>query len=310
MVRYRCQKCGAFNSRWTRHCIACGKVGTLVRPEVYGCVTTFGATSAEHEDGLERLGEIESNDVPRLSTGMPKLDETLGGGIAYPSVVMLSGSPGVGKSTLLLQIANHQSENTLYCSSEELGRFIAARSKRMKLKNAARIRFLASSSPSEIKDKILKSGVKLVILDSLQGLRSDPFINEHGKEVHHKHTQLAVRDMALDITNFALMKDEYEDRPGHPVSVIVISHINKDGDTAGLVEIAHMADGICAFEGEKSKKRRKFSVLKHRFGPNDLVASFDMCPTGLVEVEPEDEEEDEDESETPIRKQRKRGRGR
>lgn len=292
LIRYRCEGCGAVNWKWSKTCIACGRRGTLVRPEVYGVKLT--AIVSAHDDGLLRLGDIEATDVPRLSTGIEQLDDALGGedvkGMANPCVIQLGGQPGIGKSTLLLQVANNLHEQVLYVSAEELGRFIAIRAKRLKLPNADKIRFLGTSSPNLVKEKIILSGASVVILDSLQGMKPDRL--ENGAVP--KATQLATKEIAQDLINFALKKDGYEDREGDPVTIIMINHVNKQGDLSGLKEIEHDVDVVSWFTGLRNGKIRTFQLEKNRFGPTDKKATFMMGKNGLQEHEPETDEDGED----------------
>lgn len=188
-------------------------------------------------------------------------------------------------STLLLQIADPLAKRTLYVTSEERVESIAARAKRFRLKNINEIRALATLSPNEVKTKIVESGVDLVIMDSLQGLRLDP---ENGGG--RRHSQLVVRDIALDLITFANKTDNYEDRQGHKVTIVMICHVNKSGDIAGLKEIEHMVDVVMVFGGERSGKRRKVRLEKNRFGPSDKIAAFLMEKDGLHEVQDESSE--------------------
>lgn len=238
-----------------------------------------------------RLGEIDTTDVERLKTGFEAMDKALGGenpGFGLPSVVQFGGQPGVGKSTLLLQISNALAKRTLYVTNEERIESIAARAKRMNLENINLIRCVATLSPEETKAKIVDSRADFVIVDSLQGMRLDQATGSS-----RKHTQLVVRDIALDLINFAQKKDVYEDREGHKVTFVMVCHVNKSGDLAGLKEIEHMVDVVAWFGGERSGKKRVFRLEKNRMGPTSDKATFSMEKDGLHEVDDEEAAEDQ-----------------
>jgi len=222
---------------------------------------------------------VDSTDVERMKTHIGSLDKALGGGWGLPSVVQFGGQPGIGKSSLLLQVANILADRTLYITSEERVESLAARAKRMNLLNINRIKAWATMSPAMVREKIVESDADFVIIDSLQGLRAD----EDGNGVR-RHSQIVVRDIALDLIKFAQKAEEYEDRPGHPCTFVLVCHVNKQGDLAGLKEIEHMVDVVAWFGGERSGKRRKFRLEKNRLGPTSDMAAFSMEKDGLHEV--------------------------
>lgn len=237
----------------------------------------------ENDDGITRLGDVDTSETQRLITGIRSLDAAFGGGFGLPSVVQFGGQPGIGKSTLLLACANVFYERTLYVTSEERIEQIADRAKRLRLHNIKKIRAIETLSPAYVKEMIIRSGADFVIIDSLQGLRADA--SDGGR----RHTQLVVRDIALDLINFAQKKEEYETRDGHPVTFVMVCHVNKQGDLAGLKEIEHMVDVVAWFGGERSGKIRKVRLEKNRLGPTDKAAIFTMEEDGLHEKE-EDEQ--------------------
>lgn len=248
----------------------------------------FRAVATENPDeGIIRLGTVKVKKRQRLPTGFSDLDISLGGGFARPSVIQFAGEPGIGKSSLLLQVVNQRPMKSLYVTSEETVDSLAERAQRMVLPNLKDIGVLMAVNPDEIKDRIVSSKAELVIIDSLQGLRVTADAEDQlkdSKQKRRKHTQLVVRDIALDLIYFAQKKEEYEHRIGDPVAFIMVSHVNKMGDLAGLKEIEHMVDVVAWFGGERGGKNRHFRLDKNRFGPTDKRAKFTMESDGLHEV--------------------------
>lgn len=251
---------------------------------------------------ISSLGTQPKEDVPRLSTGLPNLDEMFGGhgdkiGLAQGCVVQLGGNPGIGKSTLLAQIAAFLRHRCLYVTTEESKRRLAARMRRV----AGEVAANHVDAISTIDDGLGLGGVcaamrthpaKVIIIDSLQGLRKDDIpleereIQEVQQEMEqgrrrrkrrgggsHKHSQLSVRDIALDLIREASKRK---------LTVIMTCHVTKDGALAGLKEIEHMVDVVAWFKGNPDASLRHVSCSKNREGDTMVNAEFDMTEHGLM----------------------------
>lgn len=273
-MSYRCRACGSSAEKYRSSCWTCLAQKPLIPDAVF---RRERSDDPDDDEEIDRLSEIDATDVPRMTTALPSLNRALGGGLALPSVVQLGGKPGAGKSTLLLQVADMLCGQypVLYVSSEQKKQAIAQMAKRLRLRNAAEIRVVCTTSPAKLKEKAIATGAKLVIADSLQGLRPD--------DPNVKFTQLVVRDTALDLISFALKKDPYEHRKGSPFTLILLGHITKQDDLAGLKEIQHMVDVIAQFSGSGGKKRTLF-LDKNRYGPTHEITVFTMEEDGLHEM--------------------------
>jgi DNA repair protein RadA/Sms len=278
-----CRYCRARNSEWTSRCPVCGVRGAMhpagVRP---GRAATPAPTddALAAPDGLYSLGTVKASKVERLTTGIFQVDRMMGDGveqfgIARPSVIQFGGQPGIGKSTLLLQIANGLGPRCLYLTSEETMESIAARASRLQLTNTATVGIRATTSYEEARAILMTVDRPLAIIDSLQGLRMR---DEHGKPM--KHTQHTVRDIAMGLIQAANATKK---------TVFVVGHVNKQGDLAGLKEIEHMVDTVLWFRGVRSGTDRHMACEKNRFGDVSLCANFKMTNRGLVDREPDAE---------------------
>lgn len=274
---HRCNSCGAKSPKHTKRCGNCGVENQIV-PEKY-----FRRGSDAEKTGIKKLSDFSAKPKPRLVTGFPSLNATLGGGFAVPCVVQFGGEPGIGKSTLLLQIADTLSDKVLYVLNEEPGESLRERADRLRLRNFLDIDVVETSSPEETKQEIIRSECEIAVIDSLQGMSSDD-----GTVV----TQNMTADIALDLCRFAVKMGEYAYRRGSHIALILVCHVNKEAELAGLKKIQHMVDVVAWFRGDPNGKKRVFKVNKSRIGPTHKAAVFTMQEDGLheslVAEEPED----------------------
>ena len=294
----RCRYCRATNDFWAKFCPACGRGPGALIP------LGIAVVSRARNKAITSLGTQPRQDVPRLSTGLRNLDDMFGGkddkvGLALGSVVQLGGQPGIGKSTLLAQIAAFLGPRCLYVTTEESKRRLAARVRRVAGDTAAE----RVEAISTIEDGLGLGAVcmamrnhpaKVIIIDSLQGLRKDSIeINEeeekpesiyepefvskkhrkHKRREKGKHSQLSVRDIALD-----LIKEANNRR----LTMIMTCHLTKDGSLGGLREIEHMVDVVTWFKGSPDASLRTVSCSKNREGDTMVMAQFNMTEHGLV----------------------------
>ncbi len=265
---FSCSACGAQSPRWIGRCPECGGWNTLVEeagapPSRTRRTKAAGATPVP-------LSGVEAADAPRLSTGHPEMDRVLGGGLVAGSVVLLGGEPGIGKSTLLLQVAARMSataEPVLYVSAEESARQIRMRADRLGVASS-RVFLLPETSLEKILEAASGARFSAVVVDSIQTISSAEGVSGAG-------TVSQVRECAARLAVFA---------KSGGVPVILVGHVTKDGSLAGPKTLEHLVDAVLSFEGERFHAHRVVRALKNRFGPVHELSVFEMTGSGLVEV--------------------------
>jgi DNA repair protein RadA/Sms len=268
---YICQTCGATQSRWAGQCAACSAWNSLVeesRARPPGALAPSRATKAR---GLafETL-ETQSPAPPRIETGVAEFDRVCGGGLVAGSALLLSGDPGVGKSTLLLQVAGAaalRGASCAYVSGEEAVDQVRGRAARMGLA-AAPVRLAAETSVRDILDGLKREHFDLVIIDSIQTLWSDAHDAGPGSVTQ-------VRAAVGELVRLAKKRG---------VAVIMVGHVTKEGQIAGPRVVEHMVDAVLSFEGERGYPFRILRAAKNRFGATDEIGVFEMSDAGLREV--------------------------
>ncbi|MCX5841792.1 MAG: DNA repair protein RadA, partial [Deltaproteobacteria bacterium] len=263
-----CRNCGAEAPKWLGKCPACGEWNTYVEEVVRA------KTPAEHHRDSEKsarpvaLSEISSAEEVRLDTGIGEFNRVLGGGLVYGSVVLLGGEPGIGKSTLALQMAlNLPHEKVLYVSGEESNRQIKIRAERLGLSNENCL-FLGETSLDAIFSQIGQINPSLVIIDSVQTLQDESIESSPGSISQ-------VRECAVKLLRFAKESS---------TPVILIGHITKDGTLAGPKVLEHIVDTVLLFEGDHHYLYRILRSTKNRFGTTAELGIFEMQQSGLREV--------------------------
>ena len=268
---YVCQSCGAAQSKWAGQCPACQAWNTLVEEVQSRPPGALAPTKATKTRGLAFQGlQSETTAPPRLITGVDEFDRVCGGGVVPGSAILVGGDPGVGKSTLLLQVAGEASRRGVACayiSGEEAVEQIRARAQRMGLADAP-VQLAAETSLREIVDGLKKSRFDLVIIDSIQTLWSDAHEAGPGSVTQ-------VRAAAGELVRLAKSRG---------VAVIIVGHVTKEGTIAGPRVIEHMVDAVLAFEGERGYPFRILRGAKNRFGATDEIGVFEMGDAGLNEV--------------------------
>lgn len=251
-------------------CGSCRRNNCVVSQRVYEQLVAPKGSS------IRSLAEYTFKPKKRLQTAYPTLNRVLGGGFTVPGVVLLGGEPGIGKSTLLIQIADMLSKDALYVVNEEKIEDIRERAERLRLRNMGDIQMVQSSSPQETKHKIIESDREFVIIDSLQGMDPD--------DENVKPGPLATTDIARDLCHFAKKMFTYEYRRGHPIAMILVCHVNKEADFAGFKKIQHDVDMIAWFRGDPFGSKRVFRSQKSRMGGTNNAATFSMQEDGLHEM--------------------------
>jgi DNA repair protein RadA/Sms len=269
--RFACSACGSVSYRWQGQCPDCAEWNTLSEEAP---ATVF---SMKHDlSAGGRAIEFEALDAPglplqRRSTGLAEFDRALGGGLVPGSAILMSGDPGIGKSTLLLQAAAQVARgggDVVYISGEEAAGQVKLRADRLGLAGAP-IRFAAATN---VRDILTTLGgmapTALLVIDSIQTMHSDQIEGAPG-------TVSQVRGCAFELIRFAKESG---------TALVLVGHVTKDGNIAGPRVLEHMVDVVMSFEGERSHQYRILRSLKNRFGPVDEIGVFAMAGAGLEEV--------------------------
>jgi DNA repair protein RadA/Sms len=262
-----CQSCGAASTRWSGRCDACGAWNTLVEE---------GSAARPRSSRKGRLFAIEplkgeTHEAPRLGSGIAEFDRVTGGGLVRGSVLLLGGDPGIGKSTLLIEVAAafaQRQHRAVYISGEEAVAQVRLRAERLGLADAA-VEVAAETAVEDIVATLSQGPTpRLIIIDSIQTMWTQTVEAAPG-------TVTQVRGSAGELIRFAK-------RTG--AAVVLVGHVTKDGQIAGPRVVEHMVDAVLSFEGEGSHQFRILRAIKNRFGPTDEIGVFEMTGTGLREV--------------------------
>lgn len=268
---YACQSCGAVQTKWSGQCPACGAWNTLVEELQSRPPGALAPGRSSRTRGIAFQGlEDPVPAPPRISTGVDEFDRVCGGGVVPGSAILLGGDPGVGKSTLLLQVAASAAKRGAACayiSGEEATEQIRARAHRMGLADAP-VKLAAETSLRDILDGLKREAFDLVVIDSVQTLWSDAHEAAPGSVTQ-------VRAAAGELVRLAKKRG---------VAVVLVGHVTKEGAIAGPRVIEHMVDAVLAFEGERGYPFRVLRGAKNRFGATDEIGVFEMGDAGLAEV--------------------------
>lgn len=266
---FYCTSCGNETPKWQGRCPACGEWNTMQehiektssgKGRIVNTVTSRGA---------QCISDVTGDDESRFSTGMGELDRVLGGGAVAGSLVLVGGAPGIGKSTLLLQICNQLCvrRTVLYASGEESERQLKMRALRLNVSPDS-LYILSATSMTDILNTVEEIKPDVLIVDSIQTL-----YQEHNESSPGSVSQVKDCTMAL----MQLSKTE-------GITVFVVGHINKDGAIAGPKVLEHMVDCVLYFEGDHNSSYRLLRAAKNRFGSTNEIGVFEMVDTGLIEV--------------------------
>lgn len=268
---YVCQSCGSVQTKWAGQCPACGAWNTLVEEITSRPPGALAPARASRGRGLNFEGLQDATPAPpRIITGVDEFDRVCGGGVVPGSAILLGGDPGVGKSTLLMQVAGSaalRGATCAYISGEEAVEQVRSRAQRMGLAQAP-VRLAAETSLREILEGLKKEPFDLVIIDSIQTLWSDAHEAAPGSVTQ-------VRAAAAELVRLAKKKG---------VAIVLVGHVTKEGTIAGPRVIEHMVDAVLAFEGERGYPFRILRGAKNRFGATDEIGVFEMGDSGLTEV--------------------------
>ena len=269
-----CQNCGHEESKWLGQCPACKEWNTFVEEKV---TVSRGSTSAASEAGKERaskvvtLSSVSVEEDERIRTGIAELDRVLGGGIVQGSLVLVGGDPGIGKSTLLLQVCQRLSDagkNVLYISGEESLKQIKLRADRMG-RFSDSLYLLCETNLDLIRQTIERQKPDVVVIDSIQTMYNEEVGSAPGSVSQVRESTNVLMQLAK----------------GMNISIFIVGHVTKEGTVAGPRVLEHMVDTVLYFEGDRHASYRILRGVKNRFGSTNEIGVFEMRKEGLVEVE-------------------------
>ena len=267
---YICSECGQEYPKWSGRCNACGAWNTLeetlVQPKSHGLAKSTGGGRLP----LSSINNLSFSDETRYKTGMSELDRVLGGGLVKGSLVLLGGDPGIGKSTLLLQICGclAQDKTVLYISGEESERQIKLRADRLGVASDG-LYISACTDCDTIIEGVRENKPDVVIIDSIQTMQLTELQSVPGSLVQVRECTSAFMQMAKSLE----------------VAVFLVGHVNKDGGIAGPKVLEHIVDTVLYFEGDKQLSYRILRAAKNRFGSTNEIGVFEMADRGLRCVE-------------------------
>ena len=262
-----CSNCGNESSKWFGRCPACNEWNTCYEEKVN--LKSSGKSASKKTATTIKLDDVKKQDIVRTKTGFGELDRELGGGLVKGSLPLHGGEPGIGKSTLILQICDKikGEGQVLYVSGEESAQQIKIRADRLGIKNND-IVFLGETDIDVIEDAILKTNPKLVIIDSIQTMYSDEITSGPGSVSQ-------VREITARIMKMCKQEE---------ITTIIIGHVTKDGNIAGPRVLEHMVDTVLYLEGERYFAYRILRGVKNRFGSTNEIGMFEMNDIGMCEI--------------------------
>ncbi len=261
-----CQNCGAKTSKWSGKCDNCQSWNSLVEE-----IIEQANHSKNHQPAktlkAKKLTAVKNVDKARIKTGFAEIDQVLGGGILVGGVILLAGQPGIGKSTLLMQLAGHitAKQKVLYISGEESFSQVAMRGKRLLKDRASTIDFIASTSVTDIAATIIEADYDLVIIDSIQTMRLADLRSAPGSV-----------SQITNSTNVLI-----EAAKSSQTAMVIVGHVTKEGNIAGPKVLEHLVDVVLQFEGDRYDSFKTIRAIKNRYGSTDEIAILEMGEMGL-----------------------------
>ena len=266
---YFCQNCGHEENKWLGQCPACKEWNTFVEEKI---TTSKSVAAARLDSEVQVLGlsEVKLDDTLRVQTGIQELDRVLGGGIVPGSMILVGGDPGIGKSTLLLQVCQHLAEvqDVLYISGEESLAQIKLRANRMG-EFSDRLKLLCETNLDIIRSVIEKKRPATVIIDSIQTMYNEEVGSAPGSVSQVRESTNVLMQLAK----------------GLGISIFIVGHVTKEGTVAGPRVLEHMVDTVLYFEGDRHASYRILRGVKNRFGSTNEIGVFEMRGDGLWEVQ-------------------------
>ncbi|MDO4491607.1 MAG: DNA repair protein RadA [Lachnospiraceae bacterium] len=269
---FYCQSCGHESGKWMGQCPGCKEWNTFVEETVstrgQGAVAQ---TRVSQDQAPVGLNEVTLDQTDRITTGIRELDRVLGGGIVKGSLTLVGGDPGIGKSTLLLQVCQHLSERgvqVLYVSGEESREQIKMRAVRIGQFGDS-MKLLCETNLSVIRSWIEKTKPGMIVIDSIQTMYNEEVSSSPGSVSQVRESTNVLMQIAK----------------GMQIPIFIVGHVTKEGSVAGPRVLEHMVDSVLYFEGERHASYRILRGVKNRFGSTNEIGVFEMCEQGLMEVE-------------------------
>lgn len=270
-IVFVCKECGAESPKWMGRCSQCGAWNTFVEEEVVSVKPTGGATSFSASNTIKpmRLTDVQVGAVRRTPTANAELDRVLGGGIVPGAIILIGGEPGIGKSTLVLQMAlSIPDRKVLYVSGEESPQQIKLRAERIRSATTDNCMVVSDTSIDRLASHIKECSPDIVVVDSIQTMETERVDSLPGSISQIKECTAVLMRMAKE----------------NALPIILIGHINKDGQIAGPKILEHMVDVVLQFEGDRNHMYRILRSIKNRFGSTNEIGIFEMLGDGLREV--------------------------
>lgn len=264
-----CQNCGFESAKWQGQCPACKEWNTFVEEPVVH--TSKGVKKQDKLPELKNITEIEVEHESRTTTGISELDRVLGGGLVQGSLILVGGDPGIGKSTLLLQVCKNladQRRNILYISGEESLIQIKLRAQRLGNFTDS-LQLLCETNLDNIRNILEKVKPEIVVIDSIQTMYSEEIASTPGSVSQVRQATSVFMQLAK----------------GLGMSIFLVGHVTKEGVVAGPRVLEHMVDTVLYFEGDRHAAYRVLRGVKNRFGSTNEIGVFEMCDKGLIQVE-------------------------
>ena len=264
-----CSECGYESSKWLGKCPSCNNWNSFYEEKAINTSNAAGSSKDKSKVEAIKLNEVKQGEISRITTGVGELDRVLGGGFVLGSLTLLGGEPGIGKSTLILQICNtiKIDGKILYISGEESAEQIKLRADRLKI-NKDNLLFLSETDIDNVEYAIDKYEPKFVIIDSIQTMYSSEITSAPGSVSQ-------VREITARIMKMCKMAN---------ITTIIIGHVTKDGNIAGPRVLEHMVDTVLYIEGERYFSYRVLRGVKNRFGSTNELGMFEMENEGMVEI--------------------------
>lgn len=264
---YICGECGYQTAKWMGKCPSCGEWNTLTETIIESKKETAAKTRSVYAKKPSKINDISTDSESRIMTGLSELDRVLGGGLVKGSLILVGGDPGIGKSTLLLQLCQTSGQKILYVSGEESERQIKIRAQRLGVDSDS-IYIVSETDTESVVENILSVKPDIVIIDSIQTMTCEQITSAAGSV-----------PQVREATNAFLRVAKNEN-----IAMFVVGHVTKDGAIAGPRVLEHMVDCVLYFEGDRQLSFRILRAVKNRFGSTNEIGVFEMRNEGLAEV--------------------------
>lgn len=269
-IRFVCQNCGYVSPRWIGRCSECGEWNSFVEELINEPRSKSEIRNSKSKIEIVPLSEVEVTEAKRLSTGIEEFDRVLGGGLMPGSVILIAGDPGVGKSTLMMQLARFEKlGKVLYVTGEESRAQVRVRAQRLGIKNLDSLFVLAETDLEAVTKAVTEFNPPVLIVDSIQTIYHPDIMSAPGSVSQ-------VRECSAKLAQLAKLTG---------TAVFIVGHVTKDGIAAGPKVLEHIVDTVLQLEGERHYAFRILRAYKNRFGSTNEIGIFEMQETGLVEVE-------------------------